>query len=196
MAKSKKSSPLVNAALKRHFGKTELHDLVTATREYPATARMDLRTAIAEVLMGPLGPKRILGGHAQFNFGTVTFSHLLAEGDGAVRLAPLQYDEIDTGELLPARCLRNALWLCLDGRRPFALFLSRVQKHGREGGPHLEIAVSAGAEGQELTRRIFDQIDRKVMQAGSYRGKVLSLEQSDNYGGGVGGVKVHRLKTV
>jgi ATP-dependent 26S proteasome regulatory subunit len=34
------------------------------------------------------------------------------------------------------------------------------------------------------------------MRAGSYRGKVLSLEMSDNYSGAVSGIRVHRLKTV
>lgn len=39
-------------------------------------------------------------------------------------------------------------------------------------------------------------LEKKVLRAGSYRGKVLSLEISDNYRGAVGGVKVHRLRTV
>ena len=196
MTNSQTRNPVVSSALKEHFGKSELHELVTATREYPATARLDLQAAITEVLSGSLQPKSLLGTHVAFNFETVTFSHLLVESDHAVLIAPLQYDEIDTGEALPARCLRNALWLCCDANQPFALFLSRVQKHARESGLHLEIAVPPGEQGLELTRRLLDQIERKVTQAGSYRGKVLSLEASDDYSGAVGGIKVHRLKTV
>jgi hypothetical protein len=196
MSNSKKRNPLVSTALKQHFGKSELHELMTAAREYPATARLDLQAAITEVLSGPLQPKSLLGTHIAYNFETVTFSHLLVESENAVLVAPLQYDEIDAGEALPARNLRNALWLCFDGTHPFALFLSRAQKHGQERGPHLEIAVLPGEQGLDLTRRILDQIERKVTQAGSYRGKVLSLEESDNYSGAVGGIKVHRLKTV
>jgi hypothetical protein len=196
MPKPKTQNPLVSTALKEHFGKSALHELVTATREFPATARLDLQTAIAEVLSGPLQPRKHLGAHAAFNFETMTFSHLLVEGDGAVLVAPLQYDEIDTGEALPARCLKKALWLCFDDDRPFVVFLSRAQKHGRETGLHLEIAVQPGEQGSDLTRRLLDQIEQKVNRAGSYRGKVLSLEASDNYSGAVGGVKVHRLKSV
>jgi hypothetical protein len=187
---------MVSSALKLHFGKAELHEMVTATREYPATARLDLQAAVTEVLSGPLQPKSLLGSHASFTFETVTFSHLIVESDNAVLVAPLQFDEIDTGEVLPARCLKNALWLCADAALPFAVFLSRVQKHGREAGLHLEIAVPPGEQGLELTRRILDQIERKVTHAGSYRGKVLSLEEADNYSGAVGGIKVHRLKSV
>ncbi|MGA3267307.1 MAG: ATP-binding protein [Verrucomicrobiota bacterium] len=169
---------------------------MTATREFPATARLDLQAAITGVLSGPLQPRKLLGAHAAHGFETVTFAHLLVERDQAVLIAPLQYDEIDAGETLPARCLRNALWLCNDDKLPFALFLSRVQKYGRPAGLHLELAVAPGEKGLDLSLRLLDRIERKIAQAGSYRGKVLSLEVTDNYSGAVEGVKVHRLKTV
>ncbi len=196
MSKAKSNNPLVRSELKQHFGDAELHMLVTAAREFPVTARLDLQSAVTEVLAGPLEPKRQLGVHAPYNFETVTFSHLLVDGQTAVLAAPLQFDEIDHGELVPARCLKNALWLGNEGKLPFALFLSRVQQHGRPGGLHLELAVPPGEQGLELSRRLLDQIDRKVSQAGSYRGKVLSLEASDNYSGSASSIKVHRLRTV
>lgn len=182
--------------MKQHFADAELHKLVTAAREFPATARLDLQSAVAEVLAGPLEPKRMMGIHAPHSFETVTFSHLLVDGQGAVLAAPLQFDEIDHGEPVPARCLNNALWLGNDGKLPFALFLSRAQKYGRPGGLHLELAAPPGEQGLELSRRLLDQIDRKVSQAGSYRGKVLSLEATDNYSGSASSIKVHRLRTV
>lgn len=196
MAKSKQQNPLICTALKEHFANCPLHELVTATREFPVTTRLDLQAAIAEVLTGPLEPKKLLGTHSTYSFETATFSHLLVENDNAVMIAPLRYDEIDAGETLPVRCLKDGLWLCFNDSHPFALFLSRAHKHGRDTGLHLEIAVKPGEHGLGLTRRIFDQIERKVNHAGSYRGKVLSLEASDNYSGAVGGVKVHRLKSV
>lgn len=196
MWKAKTNNPLVRSELKQHFGDAELHQLVTAAREFPVTARLDLQSAVAEVLSGPLEPNRLLGIHAPHGFETVTFSHLLVDGQAAVLAAPLQYDEIDHGEPAPARCLKNALWLGNEGKLPFALFLSRAQKFGREGGLHLELAVPPGEQGLELSRRLLDQIDRKVSQAGSYRGKVLSLEASDNYSGSASHIKVHRLRTV
>lgn len=196
MPKFNARNPLVCSVLREHFGKAALHELVTATREFPTTARMDLQTTLAEILSGPLQPVKVMGAHAANEFMTVTISHLLVDGDNAVLVAPLQYDEIDVGEALPARCLRNALWFCAENGMPFALFLSRVQKYGRPGGLHVEIAVPPGEAGSELSRRIFDLLERKVTQAGSYRGKVLSLEEPDNYAGGVDGIKVHRLKCV
>jgi hypothetical protein len=196
MAKSKKKQPLVSLALNEHFGRVALHELVTSTREFPATARLDLQRAITEVLTGQRQPKKLLGAHAAHSFETITFSHLLVDGDQAVLIAPLQYDEIDIGETLPARCLKTALWLGCEGKLPFALFLSRIEKYGRQAGLSVELAVPPGEPGLVLSRQILDAIERKITQAGSYRGKVLSLEASDNYSGGVAGVKVHRLKTV
>lgn len=196
MPKLKPRNPLISSALKQHFGRSPLHELVTATREFPATARLDLQAAITEALSGPLKPRKVLGAHAPYTFETITFAHLLVAGNQAVLVAPLQYDEIDTGETLPSRCLRNALWLCVDGKMPFALFLSRVQRHGRQAGLYLELAVPAGEKGLELSRRLLDQVERNVTKAGSYRGKVLSLELADSYSGAVQGVRVHRLRTV
>lgn len=196
MAKTKPTNLTVCSTLKEHFGKFALHELVTATREFPATARLDLQNGIGEVLTGPLQPKKIIGTHAAHAFETVTFAHLLVENEQAVLIAPLQYDEIDTGEAIPARCLRNALWLGVDCDLVFAIFLSRVQKYGRAGGLSLEIAVPPGERGLDFTRKLLEQIERKVSLAGSYRGRVLSLEAADNYSGTVAGIKVHRLKTV
>jgi ATPase family associated with various cellular activities (AAA) len=195
--KATPQNPLISTALKNHFGTSELHGLVTSIRNFPATARLDLQSALTEVLSGPLEPKKVLGAHAAYSHETVTFSHLIVERDNtAVLIAPLQYDEMDTGGPMPVRCLKNALWLCCDDTFPFAIFLTRIQNFGRSTGLHLEVAVMPGEKGLELSRRLLEQIDRKINQAGSYRGKVLSLEASDNYSGAVGGIKVHRLKSV
>jgi len=196
MAKSKAGNPQVCTLLKKHFEGNALCELVSATRQYPTTARLDLQTAITSVLSGPLEPRKLVGTHSQWSHETLTFAALQVQGDHAVLVAPLQYDEIDTGEAVPARCLPQALWLCCDQDLPFAVFLSPVKQYGRPAGTHLESAVPPGERGLDLTRRLLTEIERKVNQAGSYRGKILSLEGSDNYSGGIGGVKVHRLKTV
>jgi len=197
MLKPKNRNPRICTVLKAHFGAAPLHALVTAAREFPTTARLDLQSALDGVLSGPLAPAKFLGTHHAYGHDTTTFSHLMVDDeDASVLVAPLQYDEIDTGELEPARCLRNALWLCADQEMPFAVFLSRVRRFGDVGGMNIEIAVPPGERGLELTRRLLQEIERNVSQAGSYRGKVLSLEISDNYRGSISGVKVHRLKTV
>ena len=147
-------NPKVCATLAKHFGSLPLHELVTATREFPTTARLDLQAAISAVLTGRHEPNKILGLHGRVPFSTVTFAHLLVEGDQAVLVAPLQYDHLDVGEMAPSRCLRNGLWLCTNGDIPFCVLLMPAEKMGRNTGLHLEIAVPAGEEGLELTERL------------------------------------------
>lgn len=196
MPKTKSANPKVFAVLRTHFGNTPLHELVTATREFPATARLDLQKALLEVLTGPLQPRQQLGAHTQYGHETMIFAQLCVETDWAVLVAPLQYDEIDTGGTQPDRCLKNAIWICATAEIPFVVLMTRTMLYGRTGGVHLEIAVPPGEAGLQLSNRILADLEKKVLQAGSYRGKVLSLEQGDNYRGAVNGIKVHRLREV
>lgn len=60
----------------------------------------------------------------------------------------------------------------------------------------LEIGGLQGEETAGICRRIFDEIEAHIREAKSYRGKVLSLEQSPHYGGSSTGITVHRIENV
>jgi hypothetical protein len=92
--------------------------------------------------------------------------------------------------------LSNGLWLSRSNDLRFALLLTPAINYGRDSGTHLEIAVPPGDEGAALSRRLFDEIEKLVKRATSYRGKVISLEQTDNYSGHAGSVRVHKLRSV
>jgi hypothetical protein len=185
---------LVRDALKGHFGKVPLEALITASRTFPVTSRIDLERAVEGALADPKA--RLVGVRREYNHETLTIAALLDQGHGAAILCPLRYQEVDVGELMPARCLDSGLWLAQQQGAPFAVILSRAHQFGRGAGVHLEIAVASGEVGETLSRRFLDQVERRVREAGSYRGKVLSLESSDDYSGAVGAVKVHRLEGV
>ncbi len=173
-----------------------LHGLITATRNFPSTARVDLQSVFEDIFVRQYQAK-LVGIHGQHAaYETMTFPHLLVEGDHPVLIGPLQYDEVEIGEKEPARCLKNALWLCGDKGGEFCVLLSSAVQYGRPSGVHLEIVVTPGEAGLELSRRMLGEIEKKVSQAGSYRGKVLSLEVSDNYSGRSEGIKVHKLRAV
>jgi len=103
MKKSKSQNLLVCNLIKEHFGTCVPHELVSSTRVFPATARLDLQAALAETLRGPLEPRKHVGVHRQYAHDTLTFSELLVDADHAPVVAPLQYDEIDIGEAM--RCV-------------------------------------------------------------------------------------------
>jgi len=113
-----------------------------------------------------------------------------------VVVGPLQHEEIDIGESLPARCIKRGLWLARQDGLPFAALLASAEHYGQVQGVHVEVAVPPGGEGVALSRGFLDELDRQVSQAGSYRGKVLSLETRSDYSGRAGAVKVHRLSVV
>jgi hypothetical protein len=192
---TKSSSPLVVRKLALHFGKLPLEHLVTASRQFPLASRIDLQVALDEIFQHRF-QSELVGVHRRFGHDTLTISELLTTDNYAAIVAPLQHLEVDIGELVPARCLSHGLWLCTTGSITFAVLLSPHMNYGRQSGMHLEIAVPPGEEGASLSRQLFDELENLVKRATSYRGKVISLEQTDNYSGHAGSVRVHKLRSV
>ena len=195
MKKRKTGVLLAEAILKRHFAKQALHTLVTASRTFPVTARVDVQFAL-EKMFAEHPDSQLVGCHTQFTHETLTVAHLLSNPHYPVVIAPLQHEEIDIGDAVPARCLKQGLWLSKYDGVPFALLLSPGTNYGRSQGVHVEVAVPPGEEGAKLSRRLLDQVEGLVKQTKSYRGKVISLEASDHYAGHAGVIKVHKLRGV
>jgi hypothetical protein len=190
----KKPTLLAENALKKHFGKTPLHDLVTSSRTFPIAARVDTQYALEKLL--DLPGVKLFGVNRQLAHQTLTFANLMQSPHDPAVIAPLQYEEVDIGETVPARCLRQGLWLAESNKIPFALLIGSAQNFGRTSGGHLEIAVPPGEEGATLTRKLFTELEVLVKKTGSYRGKVISLEQPDRYTGLTGQLRVHKLRGV
>jgi hypothetical protein len=192
----KKSPPqLVAQKLANHFGKQSLAQLVTASRKFPLASRIDLQTALDEIFRSRFDAE-LVGLHRRFGHETLSFSELLTTDNYAAIIAPLQRLEVDIGEVVPARCLSYGLWLSVADRLSFALLLCPDMNYGRHSGMHVEIAVPPGEGGASLSRQLFDEVEKLVKRATSYRGKVISLEQTDNYSGNAGTVRVHKLRSV
>jgi AAA+ superfamily predicted ATPase len=195
MKKKKTTILLAESILKRHFGKQQLHSLVTASRTFPVSARVDVQSAL-EKMFAEYPDSQVVGCHTQFTHETLTIAHLMSNPHYPVVVAPLQHEEIDIGDPLPARCLKQGLWLAKATGNAFALFLSPGVSFGRPQGVHVEVAVLPGEEGAKLSRRLLDGIEELVRETKSYRGKVISLEASDRYTGHSGVIKVHKLRSV
>src|SRR6266700_1559802 len=191
---SENSVPFAAATMESHFGK-QLHELVTSSRTFPLSARVDVQLALEKLFTGCPNAK-LMGLHTQHAFETLTVSHLMGNQHFPVVIGPLQHEEIDIGETLPARCLRQALWLAKESETPYALLLSPASYYGRPAGTHVEVAVLPGEGGLHLARRLLDEVEVLVRQTATYRGKVISLEQSDRYSGHGGQLRVHKLRTV
>jgi ATPase family protein associated with various cellular activities (AAA) len=192
-AKSKNISAC--SALRKHFRKVALENLIAASRTFPVTSRVDLQLALSRIF-GERYQARLIGVHSQYSHETLTIAHLIREGNYPVLVGPLQYDEIDVGEILPARCLKHGLWLAATKEVLLAVLLTPAERFGHNEGVHVEIAVPPGEAGLELSRLFLDEVEKLINESGSYRGKVISLEASHNYAGKAGGVKVHKLRSI
>ncbi|WP_395742158.1 AAA family ATPase [Prosthecobacter sp.] len=191
-----KGSPLVAPVLQRHFKTRSLHDLVTCSRLFPLTARADLQTALEAVMKSRSSAIAQMGVHQRYSHEKLSFATLAQLDGDAPTIGPLQHEEIDTGGPVPVRCLTQCLWLCEHSRQRFALLLSPATSYGRNSGLHIEIAQLGGTGDATLGQQLIQEIEKHLALAQSYRGKVISLEQLDDYSGKSGGVKVHKLRSV
>src|SRR5215469_15086589 len=193
--KQNSQSPLALEALGKHFGKTLLSNLVAASRTFPVTSRADLQHALEKIFSATY-QARLIGIHPQYSHEPLSTAHLVTEGHNPVLVGPLQQDEVDVGGPSPARCLRHGLWMGRVNKLPFAILLTPAHRFGQELGVHIEVAVPPGEEGATFSRAFFRQLEEMVNRAGTYKGKVISLEVIDRYSGHSGAIKVHRLRTV
>src|SRR4051794_35814653 len=90
------------------------------------------------------------GLHVEHAHETLTLGHLLSNQDSQVFIGPLQYQEIDIGEVLPVQCARRALWLAKDGRLPFGMILGPAGRFGQTSGTSLEVVVPPSERGTDL----------------------------------------------
>ncbi len=111
-------------------------------------------------------------------------------------ISAAQFQDIDVGDDVPVKCLKNGLWLGRDGDQRYAFMLSFNREYGSAAYSHVEIAVPAGEDGADFVRRCFAELEGAISLARSYRGKVLSLEGEANYRGRSRGIMVHRLPHV
>ena len=186
----------VQKKLLKHLG-VSAQEVVTAGRQFPITSRMDIQTGLEDLLKQYPGAE--LSGLVSFNFNPhegLAFAQFLGSHHSVVETGPLQYDDIDIGDAVPMRCLKNGLWMGRDTGLPFAVLLAPGGRFGLQTGVGVEIAVAAGEPGAQFSQDFFRQLEQAIREGRSYRGRVISLEAHHHPMGGASAVKVHRLAKV
>ncbi|MDJ0945463.1 MAG: AAA family ATPase [Kiloniellales bacterium] len=177
-----------------HVSPISPNELVSSSRTFPLRVRADLQSAVDELLTDRA--TKTVGIHVPYRHEAIGISSLLSTGRNAIRVAPLQFEDVDTGDDVPKRCLKDALWVFHQDEIPVVAVLNSHHTFRGEDRLHIELAVPPGEAGQALVRHCFDAMEKAVNDARSYRGKVLSLEQSDPYSGLSSGLTVHKLPPV
>lgn len=178
----------------KHFG-VPAGQIATAGRQFPITARVDIQAGIENVLRNRAGTK-LLGIISPNPHEPPEFAQMLSGPHFPINAGPLQHDEIDIGEPIPARCLKNGLWLSRDRDLPFAILMAPGGRFGLRTGVQVEIAVPSGERGAQFSQELFRNLELQVSQGRTYRGRIISLEAHIHPMGGGSMVKVHRLAQV
>lgn len=159
------------------------------------TSRADLQIALERLFSGTYTAD-LIGVHPQYSHEPLSTAHLVTEGNYPPFVGPLQSDEIDIGEPMPARCLQHGLWLGEQKKLKFSVLLTSAHRFGQELGIRVEVAVPPGETGATFSRVFFKELEDLVSTAASYKGKVISLEMADRYSGHTGRIRVHKLHKV
>jgi hypothetical protein len=187
----------VSKLLQKHFHGYPPHTLVTTGRTFPLASQVDVQLALDEFFARNDNGQRFgLQSPQHMSMQALGIAQLLQRMPFPVDLGPLQYDDVDIGEVLPARCMRQALWLSIAEGIPFAVLLGRGMQMGIGLGIQVEVATPSGDPGLKFAEGFFDVLEKEISKGRTYRGKVVSLEMSMDYTGRTGNVKVHRLRQV
>ena len=180
--------------LLKHFG-VPAGEIATAGRQFPITARVDIQSALEDLLQSRTNTT-LLGVLSPNPHEPPTLAQTLAGGHFPIDAGPLQHDEIDIGEPVPVRCLKNGLWLSREKKLPFAIIMAPGGRFGLRSGVQVEIAVPAGERGAHFSQELFRDLELLVSKGRTYRGRIISLEGHIDPMGGGSMVKVHRLAKV
>jgi ATP-dependent Clp protease adapter protein ClpS len=180
--------------LKQQFVSSEPDELVSTSRQFPAHVRADLQTAVDKLFSNERA--MFFGVRQQYSSDTLSFAKLCDADDNAYPLAAAQYHEIDVGDAVPVKCLRNGLWVGDADHLPYAVVLCMHRENDDEIMLNVEITVPEGAQGAEFVQRCFAEMESAIAAARAYRGKVLSFEGGSDYRGRARGLMVHKLPKV
>lgn len=182
--------------LKEHFGEFTSDALTITERTFPYRSRPDLQRALEQLPDRQIKIEYFSGVTRRY-YETPSFTACLeSDEQSPMKLSPPQYDEFDIGEEEPMRCLKMGLWLLEKNRVRFAVVVAPANPVQDSSDMMVQVAALKGPEGNEVTKDFFAHLEAVVKEAVSYRGKILSLEQDDNYSGTTGGIKVHKLRRV
>src|SRR5262249_31284856 len=143
--------------------------------------RADLQRAV-DRLFSTAAVSRFFGVRMELSTEGLNLADCIAGGSNPFMSAvvvPPQYEEIDVGDDEPVRCLKNGLWFLKEGRIKYVVLLAPAAHFGQTTGMQVQIAVVSNEDGTRITQQFFRDLEDSVQRSESYRGKVLSLEESE-----------------
>ncbi len=197
-AAKKQGPPGISWLLLSHFHPTPADEVTISERQFPFRVRADLQRAIDQLFGEEARILHFCGIRREYSHEGVSLSDCIVESQNNPAVAtPPEYEEINIGEEEPVRVLKNGLWLLEHGGMRFAVLLAPTGHYGRTTGMQFHVGTPNSVEGTRISQEFFKHLEQSILRAESYRGKILSLELSENsYSGESTGITVHELRTV
>jgi cell division protease FtsH len=188
----------ISKMLKSHFAPTPMDNITIAERQFPFRVRADLQRAIDQLFGDQTKILHFCGIRREYAHEGVSLSDCIidCQNNPAVSIPP-EYEELNVGDELPIRVLKNGLWLLENSGVRFAVLLAPTGRFGQITGIQFQVGTPNVAAGTEITQAFFKHLEQSILKAESYRGKILSLELAEHsYSGHSTGITVHKLRTV
>jgi cell division protease FtsH len=195
----RRRSQMISVLIRKHFLPTPLAEISISERQFPFRVRADLQRAIDRLFQSGVTINRFSGVQDNHFHNGVSLTDCIVPSNPITDTlgVPPQYEEVNIGDELPVRCLKNGLWLLKEGSNKFVVLLAPVERYGTEFAMRFQIATVNDEKGVQVAQTLFRHLEESVLRAESYRGKILSLEPSEQWYRGVSsGITVHKLRTV
>jgi cell division protease FtsH len=188
---------LIANLIRDHFRPVPTDNITISERNFPYRVRADLQRAIDRLFGTTTKIRHFCGVRQDYSHHALNLATCVVPSDhNAPVAAPPQYEEINVGDEEPLRCLKNGIWFLEEGLNRFVVLFAAVERYGETTGVQFQIGTVNNADGTRITQEFFRHLEDSVLQAESYRGKILSLEQEHSYSGQSAGIRVHKLRTV
>jgi hypothetical protein len=167
------------------------------SRTFPIRQQADLQQALDQLLGERRIPETFVGIQTQYRHEPLGYSRLLDQSRSSIEIGPPQYEEVRIGHDETVRCLKNGLWLLHDDdAQPYVVVLTQLEDYGHGASLTVEVAVPPGERGVAVSSRVFESLERRLSTHSCYRGRVISLEQGNQWSGHAERIHVHELETV
>ncbi|WP_298862965.1 ATP-binding protein [uncultured Gimesia sp.] len=197
-ARQKAEAQQVAPLLKAHFDPVLTSDITISERKFPFRVRADLQRAIDRLFDEDTNVLHFCGVSAVYSQKGLSLTSCFVPDIHSPAVAiPPEYEEVNVGGDDSVRVLKIGLWLLEKNGVRFAVLLSPIGNFGRITGLRFQVGTPNSPEGTEITQQFFRHLEAAIIEAKTYRGKVLSLEKLEHsYSGESKGINVHQLRTV
>jgi hypothetical protein len=196
-----RQKPRVANELRKFFSVRHGGDLVLAQRSFPMHVAPDVSQELKRWLADDELSANVIGIPVTNTFMTeVGIGTLLSpSADEAYATSAVEFESIDVGEEQSVDVPKHVVWLLERRGGKAALFWTSSTQGIRgqfETRLRLETARLPGAASEALADGALECCAAAAKGGRAYRGKILSLERSENFGGSSAPIAVHKLRSV